>query len=118
MDQKPSAVRLDQIDRQLLTELQQNADRALHELGNIVGLSASATSRRINRYKDSGIIERVVAILAPETSRVTFHSLCHITCTGDSDQELGALKEQLTRCGLAVFERVVQQSDDTADIPS
>ncbi|MBN4047427.1 Lrp/AsnC family transcriptional regulator [Acidimicrobiaceae bacterium AH-315-P05] len=95
MRSTPNEQQLDEIDRQLLTELQLNADRALHALGDIVGLSASAASRRINSYKTSGVIERVVAIVAPHASRVTFHTLCHITCTRDSHEELSALKDQL-----------------------
>lgn len=88
-------LQLDEIDRKLLRELQRNADRPLHELGDLVGLSPSAVSRRITRYKSQGTIERTVAIVSPETTPIAVHVLCHIACTNDSEQDLGALKAQV-----------------------
>ena len=54
---------MDEIDRQLLGELQRDADRSLLDLGDIVGLSASAVQRRIARLKSDGIIAGVHAKL-------------------------------------------------------
>ena len=56
---------MDQIDRMLLHELQQDADRSLDDLGELVGLSASAVQRRISRMKADGTITRVVAEVDP-----------------------------------------------------
>lgn len=54
---------LDQIDRSLLNELQRDADRSLLDLGDIVGLSASAVQRRIRRLKSDGYISGIYAKL-------------------------------------------------------
>jgi Lrp/AsnC family leucine-responsive transcriptional regulator len=57
------AVRLDEIDVQLLAELQVDADRTNVELARLVGLSPAATLNRIRRLKQSGVIRRVAARL-------------------------------------------------------
>lgn len=54
---------IDDIDRSLLSELQRDADRSLLDLGEIVGLSASAVQRRIGRLKADGYISGVYAKL-------------------------------------------------------
>jgi Lrp/AsnC family leucine-responsive transcriptional regulator len=59
------SVVLDDIDRRLLALLQQDAGQALHQLGDLVGLSPSAVQRRIARYRASGLLRRQVAILDP-----------------------------------------------------
>lgn len=92
-----NAFGIDEIDARLLTELQRDADRPLYELGETVGLSASATSRRISRYKSQGIIERTVAVLSAASNQVAVHVLCHITCRTDDAADLGRLKTELTQ---------------------
>jgi Lrp/AsnC family transcriptional regulator, leucine-responsive regulatory protein len=59
------AVRLDEIDITLLTELQVDADRPNVELARLVGLSPAATLNRVRRLKESGVIRHVVARLDP-----------------------------------------------------
>ena len=59
------AIRLDEIDVRLLTELQADADRSNVELARIVGLSPAATLNRVRRLKQSGVIRQVAARLDP-----------------------------------------------------
>lgn len=54
---------IDDIDRSLLSELQLDADRSLIDLGEIVGLSASAVQRRIQRLKGAGYVTGIFAKL-------------------------------------------------------
>ncbi len=54
---------MDDIDRTLLSELQHDADRSLLDLGEIVGLSASAVQRRIGKLKADGYISGIFAKL-------------------------------------------------------
>ncbi len=56
---------MDRIDRKLLDLLQVDASRTNAELAELVGLSPSSCLRRIRRLKDAGVIDRVVALLAP-----------------------------------------------------
>ncbi|CAL9647029.1 hypothetical protein SUDANB95_06473 [Actinosynnema sp. ALI-1.44] len=54
---------VDDVDRRLLEQLQQDSGRTLHDLGELVGLSPSAVQRRITRYRASGLLRREVAVL-------------------------------------------------------
>jgi Lrp/AsnC family transcriptional regulator, leucine-responsive regulatory protein len=56
---------LDDTDRHLLAELQDDADRTLRDLGELVGLSPSAVQRRMSRYRTSGLLARTTAVLDP-----------------------------------------------------
>lgn len=62
------AVSLDEIDVQLLTELQDDADRPNVELARIVGLSPAATLNRVRRLKESGVVRKISALLDPEAA--------------------------------------------------
>lgn len=57
---------LDAFDRKILTIMQDDATRSYADIGASVNLSASATLRRVQRMKDSGIIVATRAILSPE----------------------------------------------------
>jgi len=56
---------LDAIDRKILIELQRDADLPYVELGNRVGLSASAINERLKRLKAGGQIRRLTAEIDP-----------------------------------------------------
>jgi Lrp/AsnC family transcriptional regulator, leucine-responsive regulatory protein len=57
------ATELNDVDLQLLTELQADADRTNVELARIVGLSPAATLHRVRRLKQSGVIRVITAQL-------------------------------------------------------
>src|ERR1700722_2329625 len=59
------AVSLDDVDIQLLTALQADADRTNVELARLAGLSPAATLHRIRRLKESGVIRFIRAQLDP-----------------------------------------------------
>lgn len=61
---------LDDLDHRLLALLQRDADATLTELGDAVGLSASAVQRRLVRYRKAGLLRRV-AVLDPALLGVT-----------------------------------------------
>lgn len=56
---------MDGYDRQLLAALQADADQTAEQLTARVALSPSAIQRRIRRLKETGAIERTVAIASP-----------------------------------------------------
>ena len=56
----------DEIDRRILQELQRNTTQSLDTLGERVHLSRNACWRRIKALEDAGVIEKRVALLAPE----------------------------------------------------
>jgi Lrp/AsnC family transcriptional regulator, leucine-responsive regulatory protein len=59
------AVPLDDVDIQLLTALQEDADRTNVELARLAGLSPAATLHRVRRLKESGVIRVIRADLDP-----------------------------------------------------
>jgi Lrp/AsnC family leucine-responsive transcriptional regulator len=59
------AIKLDEIDIQLLTELQADADRTNVELARLTGLSPAATLHRVRALKESGVIRIVRAQVDP-----------------------------------------------------
>ncbi|HEY9567769.1 MAG TPA: Lrp/AsnC family transcriptional regulator [Thalassobaculum sp.] len=58
--------RLDEFDRRLLALVQANARLTAEQLGERVGLSASACQRRLKRLRETGVIEAEIAVVAPE----------------------------------------------------
>ena len=62
------AVKLDEIDLILLSELQRDADRTNVELAGIVGLSPAGTLNRVRRLKTAGVIRQICARLDPAES--------------------------------------------------
>jgi Lrp/AsnC family transcriptional regulator, leucine-responsive regulatory protein len=59
------AIELDEVDVQLLTALQADADRTNVELARMVGLSPAATLHRVRWLKESGVIRVISARLDP-----------------------------------------------------
>jgi Lrp/AsnC family leucine-responsive transcriptional regulator len=59
-------VQLDAVDRRILQALQAQGRSTYDELAVQVGLSASATLRRVKRLEDAGVIAGYVALVAPE----------------------------------------------------
>jgi Lrp/AsnC family transcriptional regulator, leucine-responsive regulatory protein len=57
------AVKLDDVDIELLSALQADADRTNVELARMVGLSPAATLNRVRRLKESGVIRVISAQL-------------------------------------------------------
>jgi DNA-binding Lrp family transcriptional regulator len=70
------AVKLDDVDIQLLRELQDDADRTNVELARIVGLSPAGTLNRVRRLKETG----VSGASPPSSTRPGRASRCRSTC--------------------------------------
>lgn len=57
---------MDTIDRRILSELQDNADLSMQELGDRIGLSHTPCWRRVKRLEERGVVKRRVALLDAE----------------------------------------------------
>ena len=55
---------LDETDRLILRELQQNARLSAEELGERVGVSRSSAQRRLQTLRESGVIEKEIAVVS------------------------------------------------------
>jgi len=59
-------VRLDEIDRKILTELQIDASQSLDEMARKVGSSKTPVWNRIRRMREAGVILATTTLLDPE----------------------------------------------------
>lgn len=60
------SVRLDELDRKILAELQEDASRTLDEIARRVGSSKTPVWNRIRKMREAGVIGKTTAILDPE----------------------------------------------------
>ena len=60
------AAHIDELDRKILAELQEDAEQSLDEIARKVGSSKTPVWNRIRRMRESGVIRRQTAILDPE----------------------------------------------------
>lgn len=58
---------LDKLDRQILRTLQADGRATYDQLSELIGLSPSAVLRRVKRLEESGVIDRYVALVKPES---------------------------------------------------
>ena len=58
---------LDKLDRQILRSLQADGRATYDQLAALVGLSPSAVLRRVKRLEETGVIDRYVALVKPES---------------------------------------------------
>jgi Lrp/AsnC family transcriptional regulator len=61
------AVRLDEVDRKILGQLQEDAGQSLDEIARKVGSSKTPVWNRIRKLKDAGVIGRQTVILDAES---------------------------------------------------
>lgn len=74
-------IELDRLDRHLLDVLRRDARIANVDLADEVGLSASATLRRVRRLEDEGVIRGYHADIDPVADRRGFLAFATITLT-------------------------------------
>ena len=98
MPRKP-AFQLDEIDRKLLDLLQNDAARPLYELGDLVGLSASAVQRRLSRYRSGGVIAKQIAVLDPDAVAGTVLACVLVTLERESKRLHTDFRQRLLAAG-------------------
>ena len=57
---------LDLFDRRILDLMRQDARRTGQQLSEVIGLSPAACLRRVQKLRETGAIQREIAIVAPE----------------------------------------------------
>ncbi|GHA16021.1 AsnC family transcriptional regulator [Devosia pacifica] len=86
------ALQLDQIDRNLLRALQQDSRRSVQELGDAVGLSASACHRRLKALEERGAIDGYRAHLDADRLGFTMQFFIEVGLTSQSEKALDAFE--------------------------
>ncbi len=66
-------------DRRILAELQRDSRLTNQELADKVGMSSSATWRRVKSLEEDGIIDRYTAIVSPKKAGFGLASMVHIS---------------------------------------
>jgi Lrp/AsnC family transcriptional regulator, leucine-responsive regulatory protein len=99
----PQAVLLDDLDRRILNVLQTNAAQTNNELALQVHASAPTCLRRVKRLTDAGVIERQVAIVAPDRVAAGLTAIVEITLDNQAAERMAEF-EALVADELAVLQ--------------
>ena len=94
---------LDELDLRLLTLLQDDASRSNQALAQAAGVSPATALRRVRRLVESGVIERTVAVVAPQALGVGLSAVVEVTLDRQGAEHLDAFEAR------AVAEGAVQQ---------
>ncbi|MCU0969865.1 MAG: Lrp/AsnC family transcriptional regulator [Rubrivivax sp.] len=94
---------LDATDRRLLDLLQQDASRSNQDLAAAAHVSPATALRRVRRLVEAGVIERTVAIVAPDAIGRGLDAVVEVTLDRQGAEHLAAFEVR------AVAEPSVQQ---------
>lgn len=98
-----AALFLDDIDRRILNALQVDASQTNSELASSVHVSAPTCLRRVKHLTDRGVIERQVAIVAPQLVGVRLTAVVEITLDVQAAERMAEF-EQLVAGEAAVLQ--------------
>jgi Lrp/AsnC family leucine-responsive transcriptional regulator len=88
MKNEDSGTLLDELDRRILNAVQDDASLTNIELAALVHASAPTCLRRVKRLIDSGVIERQVALLAPQKVGAALTAIVEITLDHQAAEKL------------------------------
>lgn len=94
---------MDDIDRAIIVELQNNARLSNIELADRVGLTASPCLRRVKQLETSGVICGYTALITPDAIGRSYEPLVWVTLS------------KVTRESLSEFENAIQAVDDVVE---
>ena len=80
-------MRLDELDRQIVAQLLENARASYAQIGDAIGLSAPAVKRRVDRLRHDGVITGYAAVVDPAALGWTTEAFIEIFCTGATAPE-------------------------------
>ncbi|AZN38007.1 Lrp/AsnC family transcriptional regulator [Iodobacter ciconiae] len=94
---------LDELDKRILQQLQQDASLSNQDLAARVHASPPTCLRRVKRLIDTGVIAKQVAILAPEKVGAGLTAIVEITLDVQTSEKMQEFEQ------LAAAEKTVQQ---------
>ncbi|GAB3986341.1 Lrp/AsnC family transcriptional regulator [Actinoallomurus sp. NPDC050550] len=84
-------MRLDDLDRQIVACLLENARASFAQIGDQIGLSAPAVKRRVDRLRHDGVITGYAAVVDPSALGWTTEAFVELFCAGrTSPDEISA----------------------------
>lgn len=103
MNKIPQLLTLDELDKRILQQLQQDASLTNHELAEKVHASAPTCLRRVRRLTEAGVIVRQVALLDAAKLGSSLTAIVEITLDHQASEYLTAFE------ALVATEAAVQQ---------
>lgn len=94
---------LDELDKRLLTALQDDGAKTNQELAELVHASAPTCLRRVKRLEDLGVISKTVVLVNPERAGIGLNAIVEISLDVQSSERLVAFEK------LVAAEDAVQQ---------
>lgn len=73
---------MDDIDRQIVALLRENARRSFQDVGRRVSLSAPAVKRRVDKLEAEGVITGYAALIEPSAFGWGTHAVVSLSCEG------------------------------------
>jgi DNA-binding Lrp family transcriptional regulator len=87
---------MDILDRRIIDQLRHNARAAYGEIGSVVGLSASAVKRRVDRLVLAGVIRGFTVTVDPSVEGLETEAYVELFCSGTvAPEELRRLLESV-----------------------
>jgi DNA-binding Lrp family transcriptional regulator len=87
MDEHPS---IDEVDRQIIALLRDDARRSFQDIGGRVSLSAPAVKRRVDRLRREGVIRGFTTLIDP--GRFGWHAMAIVELTTEGRFSAGDIK--------------------------
>lgn len=89
---------LDSIDRLILNELQRDGRQTNADLAGAVGLSPSATLRRVRALEEKGVIDGYVTLISRNAVGRATTVFVEISLAGQSEQLLDTFEAAIVKC--------------------
>lgn len=102
---------LDELDRRILNQLQDNSDISNQDLAALVHASAPTCLRRVRRLKKAGYIHKQVALLAPNKMQAGLTVIVELTLDQQGAEHIDAFEQSIQT------EKAVQQCYHVATGP-
>lgn len=88
---------IDRIDRNILTQLQQDGRITNNDLAQQVGLSPSPCLRRVKALEEAGVIRRYVALVDPAAIDLSVNVFVSVTLERQAEERLEAFEAAVVR---------------------
>lgn len=88
---------MDKKDREILRRIQANAQLTAEAISQEVGLSAPAVQKRLKKLRDTGVIEREIAILSPAKLGREMTVIVQVVLERESRMHLDAFKRKMRK---------------------
>jgi len=90
-------MKLDAIDKQLLTLLQEDSKQTNKQLSQQLNLSVTAVFERIKKLERNGVIKQYVALLDKKMVNLGFTVFCHVKLTKHEQKSIARFEAEITQ---------------------